>query len=850
MRKRIRIGFFLKIVLPALLALLFFLLSVSLFIIPTFERNALDQKRLMLNELTNTTWSILSKYHSDELNGIMSVQEAQSKAKTEIEALRYGREKKDYFWITDTVPYMVMHPYVHELTGKDLHEYTDPDGVKLFIEAAKIAEVSGEGFISYKWQMNDDSTRIVSKMSFVKKFKPWNWIIGTGIYLDDVEEELKTLTNKLLLIILLITLIVSLFISYIAIQSYRIDKQRKEAQSQLLESREKYRSLIESTKEGVILLLNSGISYTNLFIQNWLDYSSEELIEKDLNSIILSCDIQNLESVDKEESSEVRLKRKDGGVTEAMLTAIPVKFADKEGVLLTLRDISDYKSVHKELKEIKSKMENLPLYEDLSKFAEEVSKRVVLNNQSIKLFSNPVVSCKSNATIKEAAGIMTMNNSEYLFPKADNNYLGVVTIRDIVYKLDDESFINQPVTRVMTSPLIYINHDSTVEEAVTLMEIKNVSYLAIVDNKQEVNGVLQKRDLFGVYSERFDFINESIESVKSVSELLRIRQKIPFIVKPLINEYGITSGINKVISGFNDLICKKIISNAILELGDPPAPFAFISLGSEGREELVFNSDQDNAIIYANNSVLSAELTEKYFAALSEKICTNLHESGLQLCSGGYMASNPLWCRPLSSWMDYFEDWITNAEPENILNISVFFDLRYIYGDRELFNSLEDYIFKTLEGKSAFFYFLAQSVNSFKPQVNIFGNIISDPSRKSSETLDVKRALSAVVMFARIFALHNNIRQKGTLSRLSSLLSSGVLSKESTDDIKFHFNFLMHLRTRHQCDQILKGILPDNNISSKNLSEMDKYVLKKVFTQMSNYDEILTATFMSSYKGG
>ncbi len=207
MRKRIRIGFFLKIVLPALLALLFFLLSVSLFIIPTFERNALDQKRLMLNELTNTTWSILSKYHSDELNGIMSVQEAQSKAKTEIEALRYGREKKDYFWITDTVPYMVMHPYVHELTGKDLHEYTDPDGVKLFIEAAKIAEVSGEGFISYKWQMNDDSTRIVSKMSFVKKFKPWNWIIGTGIYLDDVEEELKTLTNKLLLIILLITLI-------------------------------------------------------------------------------------------------------------------------------------------------------------------------------------------------------------------------------------------------------------------------------------------------------------------------------------------------------------------------------------------------------------------------------------------------------------------------------------------------------------------------------------------------------------------------------------------------------------------------------------------------------------------
>lgn len=850
MTRKIRISFFLKIVLPALLALLFFVLSVFLVIIPAFERSALDQKRVMLSELTNTTWSILSKYHSDEIKGIITTEEAQFKAKTEIEALRYGSRKKDYFWITDTVPFMVMHPYVHELTGKDLHEYADPDGVKLFIEAAKIAESSGEGFINYKWQMNDDSTLIVPKMSFVKKFDPWNWIIGTGIYLDDVQDEIGKLTRKLLLLLLFIAVTVSLFISYIALQSYRIDKKRREAESKLLESREKYRSLIESTKEGVILLLNSKISYTNTFIQNWLSYSAEELMESDLKDLFLSGDIPELESLNKEASYDVILKGKDGKECEALLTAIPVRFADKEGVLLTFRDTSEYQSVRNELKEVKSLLENHPLPQELSKFSIELSNRVIQNCQPVKLFSSPVVSCKADISVKDAIEIMMLNSSEYILPSVNKNYLGILTTGDIVNALSDELSSGQPVTRIMRSPLFHIGENCSIEEAVALMERKGVNHLLAVNNQSEVTGVLEKKSLFGIFSNRFEYLDESIQKSKSVKELSNIRKRIPFIVKPIVNEYGSAQFINRIITGYNDSICRKIITDAVKELGEPPVAFTFISLGSDGREELVFNSDQDNAIIYADDLSASKEETERYFAALSQKICNNLHESGIELCSGGYMASNPVWCRPVSAWKGYFEDWIVNAEPENILNISVFFDLRFIYGDNDLFRLLEDYIFETLKGKSAFFYFLAQSVSGFKPQVNIFGNIVSDPTKKSSEIIEIKRALSAVVMFTRIFALHNDIRSKGTLERVQSLLSAGILSKETAQEVIYHFNFLMILRIRHQSHQILRGEAPDNNISSKSLSEMEKFIMKRVFSQISNYDEILTATFMSSYKGG
>ncbi|HBG24541.1 MAG: hypothetical protein A2266_08780 [Bacteroidetes bacterium RIFOXYA12_FULL_40_10] len=845
MNKPIRIGFFLKIVLPALLALLLFVLSLFLFVIPTFERNALIQKQTMLSELTSTTWSILQKYHSDELSGVISLEEAQNKAKAEIETLRYGVDKKDYFWITDMVPFMVMHPYVQELTGKDLHNYSDPDGVKIFIEAVKIAESIGEGFINYKWQMNDDSTQIVPKMSFVKAFKPWNWIIGTGIYLDDVQKEISTLTRKILLILLLITIAVSLIITYVAIQSFRIDKQRRLAELQLIESREKYRSLIESSTEGIVLLLNLKISYTNSFIQNWLDYSESELMEIDLKELFFLNDSPDFTSITNESRFEVKLRRKNGKPAEAILMVMPVSFADKEGLLLTLRDSSDYHSVQNELKEVKSLLKNMSLPQELSRLSLEIASKEVLNSRPVLDFKTPLVSCRADSSIVQAVEIMQQNDCDYILPAIDGCYLGIVTYSDIISR---ESSSKKYITDIMTSPLITIGEDSSVEQAVSLMERKKISHLAITNFAGDTTGVVEKRTLFGFFSNSPNYILESISQSNTVKELAQIRKKIPLLVKPLSDGMSSAHTINRMVSRFNDAITQKIITSAVKELGEPPVPFAFISLGSEGREELVFNSDQDNALLYADDPAVPKEKTDIYFAALSTKICNNLHDSGLELCSGGYMASNPKWCSPLSIWKGYFEEWIVNAEPGNIMNISVFFDLRYIYGDKDLYLKLEDYIYQVLEGRSAFFYFLAQSVSSFKPPVNIFGAIVSDTSRKSSEMLEIKRALSAVVMFARIYALHNNIREKGTIERVSALHSAGILSKETADEVKYHFNYLMNLRINHQIDQIFRGELPDNNIPPKSLNEMASFILKKVFTQMNHYNEILTATFMSSYK--
>jgi methyl-accepting chemotaxis protein len=103
-----------------------------------------------------------------------------------IKALRYGPENKDYFWINDLHPRMVMHPYKSELDGQDLTENKDPNGKKLFVEFAKVAKASGEGFVDYLWPKYG-ADKPQPKLSFVKLFKEWGWVIGTGLYIDDID---------------------------------------------------------------------------------------------------------------------------------------------------------------------------------------------------------------------------------------------------------------------------------------------------------------------------------------------------------------------------------------------------------------------------------------------------------------------------------------------------------------------------------------------------------------------------------------------------------------------------------------------------------------------------------------
>ena len=153
---------------------------------PRVENKICETKHLKTRHLVEAVWGILDYYSKQATTGTMSLDEAKAGAKEAIKNLRY--EQKDYFWINDREAKMVMHPFKPELDGKDLSGLKDPNGKKLFMAMVEVCKRQGAGFVDYYWPKPGESEP-VHKISYVKLFPEWGWIIGSGIYLDDIQRE-------------------------------------------------------------------------------------------------------------------------------------------------------------------------------------------------------------------------------------------------------------------------------------------------------------------------------------------------------------------------------------------------------------------------------------------------------------------------------------------------------------------------------------------------------------------------------------------------------------------------------------------------------------------------------------
>jgi methyl-accepting chemotaxis protein len=185
-------------------------LAVSAFAL----RDTLDrEKRAATRHVVEIAHGVLERYHALAQSRVMSEDSAKAAAISEIAALRYGDQ--DYFWINDYGPRMVVHPFKPELNGTDVSSMADPNGKRIFVESVEIARHSGAGFVDYLWPKPGFSLP-VRKISYVKGFEPWGWVVGSGIYVDDVDEEFAALVRRdaaILLAIALVFGLVSLLVS-------------------------------------------------------------------------------------------------------------------------------------------------------------------------------------------------------------------------------------------------------------------------------------------------------------------------------------------------------------------------------------------------------------------------------------------------------------------------------------------------------------------------------------------------------------------------------------------------------------------------------------------------------------
>ncbi len=189
------------------------LLALGLLMLKQIHDDLYEGKAQKTRHVVQAVSGVLSYYQGLETAGTLTKAAAQQQALTVIRQLRYDHD--DYFWINDLRPFMVMHPTNPKLDGHDLSSIKDPDGVALFSEMATLAKTKGQGVVDYRWP-KPGAQDPVQKTSYVQLFEPWGWVIGSGIYIDDMQAEFAAQAWKASWVGLCIALIMASLVTLIA----------------------------------------------------------------------------------------------------------------------------------------------------------------------------------------------------------------------------------------------------------------------------------------------------------------------------------------------------------------------------------------------------------------------------------------------------------------------------------------------------------------------------------------------------------------------------------------------------------------------------------------------------------
>ena len=168
-------------------------------LLPFIEKQLMLDKQKELSNVTEIVVQLVNEYNERALKGEFTLLEAQNRVKERIRGLRY--DNNEYFFIINTDAVIVMHPFMIGLEGKSGTDVRDPNSKALFVEMAKMAKDHGEGAVSYMWP-KPGQTVSAPKQSFVRLYKPWKWIIGTGIYIDDISREINIIRYGIILTLL------------------------------------------------------------------------------------------------------------------------------------------------------------------------------------------------------------------------------------------------------------------------------------------------------------------------------------------------------------------------------------------------------------------------------------------------------------------------------------------------------------------------------------------------------------------------------------------------------------------------------------------------------------------------
>jgi len=484
--------------------------------------------------------------------------------------------------------------------------------------------------------------------------------------------------------------------------------------------------------------------------------------------------------------------------------------------------ISDYFSQNS-AQRLKSKMNQVN--------EESILSSTLMNTSVSNFYQSPVASISETKSIQQAAIQMTEQGYSCLVVTAETNAnavpVGIITDKDIRRRCVATGLSSsEQISEIMTSDMYTIDIKNNAYDALMTMTAKHIHHLPVTKHGELV-GMVTVTDLINNEGHNAVNLSSIIHKANTVTELKEISQLLPKLQIRLAKLGSSADHVGKSISAITMAFTKRLIEMAEYRFGQAPVPYAWLAAGSQARQEQLAHSDQDNAIIICDSM---KPYDDAWFENLAHFVCDGLAECGFIYCPGDIMATNPKWRQPKKVWQKYFYDWVETPSPKALLNSSVFFDLDTIYGDSTLLSDVRKKMLRKTQNSTLFIAHLSKNALGLRPPLGFFRDFVLIQNGKHKATLDLKHnGIAPVVDLARIYALSEGISAVNTIERIQQAAGTASLTKASADNLIDAYEFLGMLRVEHQAKELMRGDSPDNYLSPKEISKLEREHLKDAF---------------------
>ncbi len=407
--------------------------------------------------------------------------------------------------------------------------------------------------------------------------------------------------------------------------------------------------------------------------------------------------------------------------------------------------------------------------------------------------------------------------------------VGVLTQSDLLPRVILAGFdLDRPIGELMTANPHQLSATASAYDAALEMATHGVRHLLVTDAEGRLKGVVSERDLFSLQRISLRQIRAGIENADDVESLQRASKDIRQLALNLIAQGIGAEQLTQFISALNDALTRRIIDLAAERHDLFGIDYGWFAFGSEGRHEQTLSTDQDNGIIWVCPELQEREPIRLRLIEFAKEVNESLAACGFPLCKGNIMASNPELCLTVGEWKSRFGAWIREPDPQALLNASIFFDFRVLYGNERLGDQLRAWLNKVVRGNSAFLRLMAANALQVMPPLGRIRDFVVE----DDGCIDLKKSGARLfVDVARILALRTGVDSSSTVQRLrQASVKMGVSGDEVAAMIDgFHFIQLLRLRSQHlETEHDAPG---DNRINPDSLNELDRRILKEAFRQ-------------------